>query len=357
MTEHSTQNTRVFTRNAVEAAIRIGVLALLLTWCFKIIQPFIVPLIWGTIIAVALFPLYRRLQDLLGGRGKPAALVFTLVLLALLIVPTAMLSGSLIESAQLWSARLETEGLSIAPPPLAVRDWPLIGAPVFEFWSLASSNPQEALGNAAGPLKAAGTWVLSTAAGAGFGLLLFVISIIIAGVLLAHARGAERGAQALAGRLAGEAGLEFTAIAGATIRSVAQGVVGVALIQALLAGLGLLAADVPGAGLWALLVLLVAVIQLPPLLILGPIIVYVFYASDTWIAVTFMIWALLVSASDVILKPLLLGRGLDIPMPVILVGAIGGMLLSGVIGLFIGPVVLAVGFRLFMVWLENAHAT
>jgi predicted PurR-regulated permease PerM len=195
--------------------------------------------------------------------------------------------------------------------------------------------------------------LLSTAAGAGIGILQFVISIIIAGVILANAVGFGAFLKALARRLMGNRGEEFTMLASKTVRSVAQGVLGVALIQSLLAGVGLLAAGVPGAGLWALLVLLLAIVQLPPILILAPIILYVFSVSSTTVAVIFMIWSILVSMSDAFLKPLLLGRGVEVPMLIILVGAIGGMIHSGIIGLFVGAVVLALGYELFRAWLEE----
>jgi predicted PurR-regulated permease PerM len=148
-------------------------------------------------------------------------------------------------------------------------------------------------------------------------------------------------------------GKDFGDLAGATSRSVAQGVLGVALIQSILAGIGLLLMGVPYAGIWAMLVLLLAIVQLPPILILGPIIVYVFSVAETVPAVIFMIWSMIVSSSDAFLKPLFLGRGMDIPMLVILLGAIGGMILSGIIGLFVGAVVLAVGYTLFVAWLDQ----
>ena len=184
-----------------------------------------------------------------------------------------------------------------------------------------------------------------------------MISIIIAGAILANTVSFGGFLKALAKRLTGDRGEEFAMLATKTVSSVAQGVLGVALIQSLLAGVGLLAADVPGAGLWALLVLLLAIIQLPPLLVLAPIVLYVFSASNTTVAVIFMIWSILVSASDAFLKPLLLGRGVEVPMLIILVGAIGGMIHSGIIGLFVGAVVLALGYELFNAWLEESQQT
>ena len=160
-------------------------------------------------------------------------------------------------------------------------------------------------------------------------------------------------ATAIFRRLAGEQGEEFADLSGATIRSVVQGVLGIAIIQSVLAGIGLIAVEVPAAGLWALIVLFLAVIQLPPLLVLGPIIFYVFSVTETTPAVLFMIWSILVSVSDTFLKPLLLGRGVEVPMLVILLGAIGGMMLSGLIGLFVGSVVLSLGYKVFQAWLNN----
>jgi predicted PurR-regulated permease PerM len=184
----------------------------------------------------------------------------------------------------------------------------------------------------------------------------FVISIVIAGVLLANGARAADASREIATRLAGERGAPLTELARATVQSVTRGILGVAAIQSLLAGMGLLAVGVPAAGLWALLVLLLAVIQLPPLLVLGPIIVYVFWTSSTLVAVAFAVWTLLVGTIDNFLKPLLMGRGVDVPMLVVFLGAIGGFMLDGIIGLFVGAVVLALGYSLFTAWLQLADS-
>ena len=341
------------TQRAVEVTIRIGLLFLLAAWCFLIVKPFIIPILWGMIIAIASYPVYRWMRLKLGGRGKLAAIAFTLLALALLITPTVMLMGTVADTTQALSQDLQDGSLTIPPPPTSVEEWPLIGEELSAFWSGASENLGATLTSIAPQLKEAAGWLLSTAAGAGIGILQFVISIIIAGVILANAVGFGAFLKALARRLMGNRGEEFTMLASKTVRSVAQGVLGVALLQSLLAGVGLLAAGVPGAGLWALLVLLLAIVQLPPILILAPIILYVFSVSSTTVAVIFMIWSILVSMSDAFLKPLLLGRGVEVPMLIILVGAIGGMIHSGIIGLFVGAVVLALGYELFRAWLEE----
>lgn len=345
-----------FQTRTLEAAIHIGLVALLLLWTYNIVKPFILPVLWGAIIAVAIYPVFRKLEKLLGGREKLAATLLTLFALALLITPTAMLSDSLIKNTEFLSTTLQEGTLSIPPPSKHVQGWPLIGEQLHSTWSLASTNLGALLEKFKPQLKTAGSWLLSSAAGAGGTLIKFFISIIIAGALLIYARGSSRTVELIAARLMGpQSGKEVAELAGATIRSVAQGVLGVALIQAVLAAIGLILAGVPYAGLWALLVLLLAIIQLPPLLVLGPIIAYVFTTTATVPAVIFMIWSLLVSMSDSFLKPLLLGRGMDVPTLVILLGAIGGMLLSGIIGLFVGAVVLAVVYTLFKSWLEQGE--
>ena len=349
-----TSDDKAFQARTLDAAIRISLLALVVMWCFNIVSPFIQPVLWAVICAVALYPLFLKLQSMLGGREKMAATLITLVALAILITPSVMLSESLIESSKTLTEEIKAGTLTIPPPSEKVKDWPLIGKKLDKAWSLASTNLSEALNKFRPQLEAGGKKLLSVAAGVGVGVLQFVISIIIAGALLVYARSGGKSIETIAGRILGEkGGREFVGISCATIRSVAQGVLGIALIQAILAGIGMMVMGVPYAGLWALLVLLVAVIQLPPWLVLGPIIVYVFSVAATVPAVIFMIWSLAVSLCDMFLKPLLLGRGLDTPMLVILLGAIGGMILSGIIGLFIGAVVLAVAYELFMLWLAQ----
>lgn len=256
-----------------------------------------------------------------------------------------------VESAQAISEKLDEGGLQVPPPPASVAEWPLVGERVHKTWTDASKNLPAMLKKFAPQIKEAGKWVLGMAAGAGAGLLQFVFAIVIAAVLLANGPAMRAFFDRLAIRLVGEQGRDFADLAGATVRSVAQGVLGVAIMQALAAGIGMLAIGVPAAGVWALVVLVLAVIQLPPILILGPVMIWAFSALDTVPSVLFAIWAVIVSGSDAFLKPLFLGRGLNIPMLVILVGALGGMMLSGIIGLFVGAVVLALSYRLFMAWL------
>ena len=346
-----TTDEKEFQSRIMDAAIRISLLALLVLWCFNIIKPFIMPVLWGAIMAVAIYPLFVTAYTRLGGRQKLTATLITLIALAILIVPAVMLSGSLVDGAQTLSAEMEAGTLDIPPPSEKVKEWPLIGKQAHSTWSLFSQNLGEALLKFKPQVEAVVGWVIGAAAGVSKGVLLFIISILIAGAFLVYGQSGSQTLETVAARILKGKGKELVDLAGATIRSVAQGVLGVAVIQAILAGIGMMLVGVPYAGLWALLVLLLAIIQLPPLVVLGPVIVYVFSVETTVPAVLFMIWGLIVSASDTFLKPLFLGRGMDIPMLVILLGAIGGMILSGIIGLFVGAVVLAVGYTLFMAWL------
>jgi len=350
---NQSSNDKLFIARALEATIQIGLVVLLLYWCFRIGRPFIEIILWGIIIAVAIHPGYDRLKSALGGRGRLTATLITLFALIVLLVPTYMLSQSLVDTVKEYSVHLDAGTLTVPPPSESVRSWPVIGEPLYKSWSLASNNLGVALKKMTPQLKKYGIPLFSAAAGAGVGILKFVVSIIIAGVLLANAAGGGQAVRAIAVRLADEGGTRAVALAVATVRSVTLGILGVALIQSFLAGIGFLAVGVPGAGLWALLILILAVVQLPPILILGPIIVYVFSTSSTVIAVVFAIWGILVGISDAFLKPLLMGRGVDVPMLVIFIGAIGGFMASGIIGLFVGAIIFALGYKLFLAWLDE----
>jgi predicted PurR-regulated permease PerM len=347
---------KTMVNSMVESALRIGLIFFLLAWAFNIIRPFIIPIVWGGIIAIALMPIMLKLKQALGGRQKTAAAIITLLCITVLIVPTVIISDSLLETGQTVSIAIEKGEIDVPPPPAEVAEWPVIGEPTHQFWSLASRNLGAALKKVEPQLKQVGGWLIGRIGGGIVGVLMFLVSLLIAGAFLGASESVIAGLKKLASRVAGVKGPELVDMSASTVRSVVQGVLGIAVIQAVLAAIGMFSIGVPAAALWTLLVLLLAVVQLPPLLILGPAVVYVFSYADTTPAVIFAVWSLFVSVSDSFLKPLLLGRGLDIPMLVILIGAIGGMLLNGIIGLFVGAVVLAVVYKLFGEWLNTERA-
>lgn len=342
-----------FLTSALEATIRIGIVVLLALWCFDIIRPFVTTILWGMIIAIALQPTFERFAGWLPLRRGFAAVAFTILMLVLLIGPVWMLTGTLVESTTLLSKELAAGQVTVPPPGDRIASLPLIGERLFAFWSLASENIEEALGQIAPQIRSTGRWLVSAAAGAGFGILKFIAAIILAGVLMTNAKGGARAAHAIFTRLGGEKGASYALLAENTVRSVARGILGVAFIQAMLAGIGMMVAGVPGAGLWALVCLILAIVQLGVGLVLIPAIIYVFSTASSTTAVIFLIYSVGVIVLDNILKPILLGRGVDVPMVVIFLGAIGGFLSMGIIGLFVGSIVLVLGYSLFMVWLRN----
>ena len=342
---------------AVDVAIRLAVIGLIAVWCFGIFRPFILPMIWGIIIAVAAAPLFAKLTALVGGRRGWAATAFTLAAIVLIIIPTFRIADSVVHSSLELAQQMEAETLRVPPPNPSVQDWPLVGNRTYEAWNLAATNLDAAVARFTPQIKAAGGWLLVKVSGLAGAILHTIIALIIAGFMLTYAASGEQAATSVLGRLGGPRGAGMAKLTAATISSVFKGVLGVAIVQAALAGIGLFLAGVPGWGVWTVLVLVLAVIQLPPILVLLPIIFYVFSASDsTVVSVVFAVYAIVVSASDTFLKPLFLGRGLAIPMPVILIGAIGGMIKYGIIGLFVGAVVLAIGYELFMVWVNEESA-
>lgn len=339
-------------RKIIETAIQLVVLCVLLFWCFKIMEPFIMMVAWSIIIAIALFPVYQELQGLLGGRPRVAAVLVSLTLIAILVAPAAMLTDSLLGGAKLL-ADAGSQGKLNINPPAGVAEWPLVGKPLYDLWQRAATNLPAFLSDYSPHFKAFGGWVLNTVAGTGLGLVMLLISFVIAGVLLANATRGARAAEAFAVRLAGSRGPEFASLSSLTIRNVALGIVGVSILQSVLLGIGFLAIGLPAAGLLALIVLILCIVQIGPTLVSLPAIIYVFSTVDTLPAVLFAIWTVVMTYGDGILKPIVFSRGAVVPTVVIFLGAIGGMLAYGIIGLFVGAVVLSLGYELYMAWLED----
>jgi predicted PurR-regulated permease PerM len=341
-----------FLANAMAAFIQIAAVVLLIMWCFTIVSPFINVVVWALIISVAIYPAHTSLTRRLGGREKLSATLFVLVGLAIIVIPTWMLADSTLGALKHVSVELAGGEITVPQPADSVAEWPLIGEKTHAIWSDAATNLEATMNEFAPQIRAASRKAASLA-GAMIGTALqFVVSMIIAGALLTSASSGYQTSRNIAASIAGvERGNSLTDLSIVTIRSVVKGVLGVALIQSALAAIGLLAMDIPAAGIWAGAILVLAIVQLPPLLILGPISVWVFSVADPVPATIFLIYSLIVSFSDAVLKPMLLGRGVEVPMLVILLGAIGGAITQGIIGLFIGSVVLALGYQIFESWM------
>ena len=340
---------------ALEVSIHIGLAFLVAASCLFILRPFILLIAWGIIIAVAAYRAFKKLQKLMGGRGVLAAVVFTLAFLAVLIVPVVLLADSLIEGVQSVTAHVKSGAAIIPPPPSSIASWPLIGAPLSRMWLLASRDLSELIRQFAPQIKGALPGVLSATAGLAATVLQLLLSIVVAGVLLANAEAAYKMTRSLFDRIFGEKGLEFQELVGATIRSVTFGIIGVALIQSAFAALGFLVVGLPAFGLWAVVFLVAAVLQFG-VVVLIPAVIYVFATATTTKAVIFLIWCIIIALMDNVLKPILLGRGVAVPIAVVFLGAIGGFVALGIIGLFVGAIVLSVGYKLFLAWLEGEAA-
>lgn len=350
MTTNTSANNEGATKKIVETAIKIGMILLLFVWCFYIVQPFIVPLVWSLIITVSIYPVYSRIVILLGGRQKLTAVLIILTLLLIIAAPCFVLVGTIANNIEELVTKLSDGSLTIPLPTEKVAAWPIIGESLFKYWTLVSTNLLGTLQQIAPQLKTLGKWLLTSSFSLTVSILQLVLAIIISGILLVNAEGGRLLAIAMGKRFVGERGEEFESLSAETIRGVATGILGVALIQSLLAGLGLVVADIPSAALLTLACFFLAVIQVGPTFIMLPVAIYVFSAHDTLFSLIFMAWAIFVSLIDNVLKPLLIGRGSRIPIIIIIIGVIGGMIFSGIIGLFVGPVVLALGYELFRAW-------
>ena len=358
MTEPSPSDTKevLFSyRQVIDIVIQLAVSAVFLVASYNILRPFIHVIAAGGIIAIAVYPLFLGMVERFGGRRKIVLALFILLGAGVIVVPVFLASTSLFDGARTLYGHLEEGTLDLPPPPSKVQDWPLVGDKLHSIWVHASTNLQSFVSTYYHEMTDLFEQAVSAVAGAGSQVLQFVVSILIAAVFLANAEACAVGLDALTTRLVGEArGRDFNQLAVKTMRSVATGVLGVAFVQAVLAAVGMAVAGVPWIGIWSLTVLLLAIMQLPPLIILLPVAFWVLGTTDNnLIAWGFMVWSILVGFSDAVLKPLFLGRGVEIPMIVILLGAIGGMIMSGIMGLFVGAVILALSYRLLVEWLRQ----
>jgi predicted PurR-regulated permease PerM len=335
----------------VDIALRLGLVFLILGWCLMILAPFISIILWSGIVAVACHPVYTKLADKAGGSRRIAVALISVAGIVIIALPVILLSGSMIDGASAVGARFEAGNIVIPPPTDAVKDWPLVGGWANTLWLQASNDLSALLATYASQLTGLSKALLTFAAGVGLGMAQFLIAVAIAPILLLNSEAIGEILTRLAQRLSGEHGEEMLQLSEKTIRSVAIGVIGIAFIQAFFAGIGMLIANVPAAGLLAMIILILGIAQLSPQFVLVPVVIYLFSGDNTGMAMFFLIWSIIIAASDFALKPLLLGRGVNIPLLVILIGALGGMLMSGIVGLFTGAVVLAVGFKLLQAWI------
>ena len=336
--------------HVIQIAIRLGLLAFLIYWSFVLLRPFIPILAWAAVLAVALYPAFEWLSAHLGRRPNVAAFIMTVAVLAVFLGPAAWLGIGLVDGLRTISDQLTSGDIVIPSPPDSVREWPLIGVPLHNFWNKASENLAAAFRELAPHLKPLAGPILAIAGSAGTGTLKFLASVVIAGFLLPSGPRTVASVRTMLTRIVPQQSADFLALAGATIRTVAQGVIGIAVLQSLLAGIGLKIAGVPHAGVLAFAVLVLGIVQIGSAPILLPVIIWIWTAKDVGSAILITIYLVLVGLSDNALKPMLMGRGLSTPVLVIFMGVLGGTLAHGIVGLFVGPIILAVAWELLMAW-------
>ncbi|MBR9786802.1 MAG: AI-2E family transporter [Vibrionaceae bacterium] len=347
---------KLFISNMVESAIRIGLIFVLFMFTYDIIKPFILPVIWGAIIAVALLPVTKKLQRAYGGRRGLAATTIALLGIALLVTPLVMVSGSIYDGATHALQVLQNGDVKIPGPKPSVADWPLVGGKLYDTWTLFSTNLEQAIQTFMPQIKSALTSLLGMMGGALGSVLLSILSLAIAAGFMTYSESLASSLTTIAIRTAGDNAKSWATLIAATIKSVLLGVVGVAAIQALLIGAGFFVFGVPAAGLLTLILMILCIAQLPALLAVLPVIGYMYMTQDSTTATLFTVWAIVGALSENLLKPMLMGRGVDTPMPIILIGAIGGMLFYGIVGLFLGAVILSIWYELFVWWLNIEKA-
>jgi predicted PurR-regulated permease PerM len=338
----------------IRAAL-IGGLALL---CYRVLTPFLTLAAWSIILAVTLYPLHQRLARRVGRRQWLASTILVTVGVLLFVIPAALLLNSLADSVSDFVGAVRQNRLEIPAPREGVERWPFVGTKLHDAWSRAHADLPAFVRSIQPQTGDLARSALAAVASVGVGLLSFLAAFVVAAVVMAYGESAARGGRAIFRRVAGEErGEALSRLSTATVRAVALGVVGVAFIQAVLVGSALLIAGVPGSGLLSLVTLVLGIAQVPALVVTLPAVVYIWASGDYGgaSATAYTIVLLLTGAADNALKPLVLGRGVEAPMPVILLGALGGMASGGILGMFVGATLLALGHQILMRWAASPY--
>jgi predicted PurR-regulated permease PerM len=339
----------------IDNFIKIVVLTAILFWSFNIIEPFILLMVWAIIVAVAIYPIHQKIIRVFKGKKKGLVTsLFIIFLLALIILPTISVTQSIVDTSKEIYHNFEEGSLKIPPPHESVKEWPLVGEKLYGVWYKANTDAESFIKENPEEVKGSLGWLFDSFKGLMGSVMLSLIALIIAGVFMSSAEGGYKTGVKFMERLKEGRGVALMEMCTNTIRSVVKGILLVAIIQAILAYAGFAMIGLSSmAGILAILILLAAIIQIPVTLVAIPVIVYVFSFAETTPAIIFAIYMIVVSLLDNVLKPMLLAKGLQTPMIIILMGAIGGMMYQGILGLFIGPVVLAILHELYTTWVNQ----
>ena len=347
-----------------DTILQLFFIFLLVGFCLKLLLPFFMPILWAVILSVVFYPLFNSLQKILKGRKALASVVITILIIAIMILPLIYFlkaaTGNFLELKDSFDAGT----LKITPPGASIKEWPIIGKPLYEFLLSMSTDLEQGVIKYQDQIKELTSKIMASILSSGAAFLQFILSIIIAGILLVSPGGKAFFMKFLK-KIAGNEAEEIMTISVSTIYQVVKGILGVAVIQTIIQAIGLFCADIPYAGILTLICLIFSILQIGPIIINIGVIIYLFSTGDSGYAifwtVFFIISGFLITESacrssglsDNVLKPLLLGKGALVPMLVIFLGVIGGFIMSGFIGLFVGPIVFSIGYKLFVAWLDD----
>jgi len=333
-------------------------LVLLLASSFWILKPFLLPLVWATMIAVATWPLLLGVEKRLRQSRKLAVLVMTLGLLLVMILPLTLAVKTILQNVDAmkdWIRGISAEGLP--PLPEWIGNLPMFGTRVSEAWAKAAAGGPGGISAELSPyLQKFLTWFVNNAGGFGLIIVEFLLALVLTAILYAKGETAAMGVRSFFRRLAGERGDEMVILAGKAIRAVAMGIVVTALIQSALAGIGLWAAGIPGPALLTAVMFLFAIAQIGVVPVLAVAVAWLFWQGATLWAIALLVWTVIVGSLDNVIRPILIRKGADLPLLLILAGVIGGLVAFGIIGLFVGPVMLAVSYTLLKQWVASSPA-
>lgn len=338
--------------------IRFGLILALASFCYTVFSPFLNMMLWAVILAVTLYPLHQYFATRLGGKQGWSSTLIVLLGIVLIVVPTVLMISSLGESVSVMIDKLSGRAFVIPPPSAHIATIPIVGEKISVLWLKASNDLPGLISNYRTQIGDIAKATLGILASMGGGLLGFILSFIVAGIIMTWGAAGADSARRIAIRLTDEnKGQSLVKLCTSTIRAVAQGVIGVALIQVLLVGVIMIVAGIPAVGIFFILALILGIAQIPVILVTAPAIALMWSLGDHGTAMNIVYTILLIVAgmADNVLKPLMLGRGVDAPMPVVLLGALGGMAASGILGMFIGATLLSIGYRIFMSWVNDGQ--
>jgi len=338
-----------------ETILQLFFIFLIVGFCLKLLLPFFMPILWAVILSVVFYPLFNSLQKILKGRKGLASVIITILIIAIMLVPLIYFLKAATGNFLELKNSFEAGTLKVSPPGPSIKEWPIIGKPLYEFLLSMSTDLEQGVVKYQDQIKELTSKIMASILSSGAAFLQFILSIIIAGILLVSPSSKAFFMKFLK-KIAGNEAEEIMTISVSTIYQVVKGILGVAVIQTIIQAIGLFWADIPYAGILTLICLIFSILQIGPIIINIGVIIFLFSTGDSGYAIFWTIYFIISGLSDNVLKPLLLGKGALVPMLVIFLGVIGGFIMSGFIGLFVGPIVFSIGYKLFVAWLDDNAA-